>query len=359
MLVRHAAGGGKMIERLVRKHFLKFRPYQSARSAVTSANILLDANELSEGSPLRFDGIQLNRYPDPLQHELRSQLAALHSVSVQNVFVGVGSDEIIDLVIRLFCEPGRDGILVWEPTYGVYRVAAEINAVDVVSRELDEEFQINSAEALGHKSSPIKLIFCCSPNNPTGNLLRYQDIARICDEHDRIVVVDEAYIDFAGNENSVLSRIGERENLIVLRTMSKSFGLAGARLGYCITHPAIVDFLLKIKAPYNMNVLTSYFGLRALNEISFLQTSVRNIVARRLRLTEELNTLPVVKKVFPSDANFLLVKFEDAGNVHACLARRGIIVRKRTEPRLRDCLRITVGTEEENRLVIEELGKIR
>lgn len=346
------------VESLIRKHFENFRPYRSARSEIRSGKVFLDANELSTGSPFRFGTIALHRYPDPSQYKLREKLARRHRVSPDMVFAGVGSDEIIDLLIRLFCEPGRDRILVHEPTYGVYRVAAGVNDVDVVSRELDGDFQIDRRGPGSSQSSAAKLVFFCSPNNPTGNLLRKEDILLSCQNSKSIVVVDEAYIDFAGAGKSMIPEVEQRENLIVLRTMSKSFGLAGIRLGYCIANPRIIEYLLKIKAPYNINVLTSHIGIEVLRNKKFFLKSVKSIVSQRTWMGENLFRINSVEHVFPSDANFLLVKFRDAEKIYNSLLKKGIVVRKRSEPRLRDCLRITVGTPDENRLLVKEIQKI-
>ncbi len=344
-----------MVRSLVREHLREFRPYKSARSEIRSAEIFLDANELAFGSPVDVDALPLHRYPDPFQDRLRSRLAAHAGVAKERIFVGVGSDEIIDLLIRLVCEPGEDRILVLEPTYGVYSVAAAVNKVEVVSAELDAEFQINvkGAERLLDRS--IKMTFCCSPNNPTGNLLRREDVLALCAQECGLVVVDEAYIDFADGGSSLVKETAAHGNLVVLRTMSKSFGLAGIRLGYCIGDPDLVEYLLKIKSPYSINTLTSHVALSALESNGALARNVQAVRESRAWLRAALASAPGVERIYPSDANFLLVRFRDAESVYKKLLSRGIIVRRRSESRLSSCLRITVGTREENQLLLEAL----
>ena len=345
-----------MIELLIRPHLKQFEPYRSARSEVRNAHILMDANELSLGSPVMRDGIQLNRYPDPYQITLREKLAEQVGLSADMVFTGVGSDEIIDLLVRLFCEPLKDSVAILEPTYGVYRVAAEINNVGIISIELDEEFHIDVDQTLNAISLSTKILFCCSPNNPTGNLLRRSDILRLCKTVNALVVVDQAYVEFADDSGDVTSDVNEYENLVVLKTLSKAWGLAGIRLGYCIANPTVISYLLRIKAPYNINALTSQTALDGLSRKEFLVSSLSRIVEGRKQLASRLSNLPGVVRVYPSDTNFLLVEFRNALHVYERLSRGGIIVRRRSEPRLRNCLRITVGTPEENNLLLENLA---
>ncbi len=347
-----------MIDSLVRNHLRGFQPYKSARSEVQSAEILLDANELAFGCPVEFDGLALHRYPDPSQEELRGRLAWISGVPKEMVFAGVGSDEIIDLLIRLVCEPGRDRIMVLEPTYGVYGVAAAVSNVAVVTCELDDAFQID-VDAVRRALDPsVKIIFCCSPNNPTGNLLRREDILALSAIAPGLVVVDEAYVDFAGEGASVLKEAASYGNLVVLRTLSKSFGLAGIRLGYCIAHPELVTFLLKIKSPYNINTLTSHVALKALSSRGILQRNAGEVRKSREWLRAALASIPGVEQIYPSDANFLLVDFRDRESVYKKLLDRGIIVRRRSEPRLQSCLRITVGTMEENHALVRALKEL-
>jgi histidinol-phosphate aminotransferase len=321
------------------------------------AAIFLDANELSASSPISFDGLALNRYPDPNQLRLRTKLATLAGVSSDSVFAGVGSDEIIDLLFRLLCEPSTDSAVILEPTYGVYRVAADLNGVEAVGVELDDDFQIDVEKTLRAIQGRTKLIFCCSPNNPTGNLLRRQDILALCRSFTGIVVADEAYIEFAGAA-SLAGDVGSTNNLVVLRTLSKAWGLAGIRLGYSIANPELVAYLLRIKSPYNISAVASALALTTLEMDGAVQTTVRELIVERERIALELNKLSIVKQVYASDSNFLLARFTDSGRAFSALLARGIVVRRRSEPRLRDCLRITVGTAEENQLLLNTLSEV-
>ncbi|MBI3579462.1 MAG: histidinol-phosphate transaminase [Ignavibacteriales bacterium] len=346
------------IETLIRSNIKSLKPYRSARQDYSSG-ILLDANENSFGSAIAFDGVSLNRYPDPFQAELRTKLAALHGVQTENVFVGVGSDEVIDLLIRLFCEPVSDAVLIIEPTYGMYRVAAAINNVPVRSCLLNDNFQIDLAAVSRSLIPNTKMIFCCSPNNPTANLLRAADILQLCKETQAIVVVDEAYFDFADGV-SLSSLVNDIPNLIVLKTLSKAWGLAGIRLGYGIAHPTVISYLMKIKPPYNINALTSIEALKALDNFDLVKQRIKAIVTERKRLAAALSTVSYVQTVFPSDANFLLVRCENATSVYRSLAQRNVIVRDRsTEPTLENCLRITVGTPEQNDILIKTMKELQ
>jgi histidinol-phosphate aminotransferase len=344
-----------MIDRLFRPHLRAFQPYTSARTEVSEARVLLDANELSLGSPVAFGGLPLNRYPDPLQTDLRAALADLRGVAPEMVFAGVGSDEIIDLLIRLFCTPGSDAVAILEPTYGVYRVAANLSAVEAIGIGLDAEFQPDVDRTLGAALPAAKMLFLCSPNNPTGNLLRRDDILALCARFSGIVVVDEAYVEFAGPAATLAPDVERLDNLVVLRTLSKAWGLAGIRLGYCVAHPLIIASLLRIKAPYSINAVTSHLALMALGDASFLSTVVPAVIAGRARLAAELRGLPGVRTVYPSDANFILAEFDDARAVYERLLRRGISVRQRSEERLRSCLRLTVGSAAEIDLLLGTL----
>ncbi|MBI5463708.1 MAG: histidinol-phosphate transaminase [Ignavibacteriales bacterium] len=342
------------IRALVRPNIRALKPYRSARQDHLTG-MLLDANENAFGSTLRADGLALNRYPDPLQQKLRARLAALNNAALDRIFVGVGSDEVIDLLMRTFCEPRVDDVVLLEPTYGMYRVAASIQDVRITSCLLDSSYQIDVARTIASVGENTKLVFCCSPNNPTGNLLRLDDIAELCRRLHALVVVDEAYIDFARN-GSVASLATTYDNLVVLRTLSKAWGLAAIRLGYCLAHPTIVSLLLNVKAPYNINALTNDAAMRALDNTDVLQQNIENILRERARLMAALAVLPSVRRVFHSDANFVLVRVDDAPRVYDFLARRGIIVRNRSsEPTLENCLRITVGTPDENEALLSAL----
>lgn len=345
------------IESLIRPNIRALKPYRSARQDYLTG-VLLDANENAFGSAVTFEGLDLNRYPDPFQTPLRSNLAQLHGVDKDNVFVGVGSDEVIDLLLRIFCEPGFDSALILEPTYGMYRVAADVNNVRADSCLLTDEFQIDVDAVKRAVTANTKIIFCCTPNNPTGNLLRRADILRLCTETSAIVVADEAYADFSRSE-SLISVLGEHSNLVVLRTLSKAWGLAAIRLGYAVAHRQVVSYLMKVKSPYNINILTTTEALKALQSTAHVRRSVAAVTEERTRLVQELSQLRFVKKIFPSDANFLLVRCIGARSLYEQLAQRGVIVRDRSaEPKLQDCLRISVGTPEQNNLLLQAMKEL-
>ena len=341
------------IESLIRTNIRALKPYHSARQDFLSG-ILLDANENSLGSVLADDGLSLNRYPDPYQRELRTVLANINGVATENIFVGVGSDEVIDLLVRVFCEPKRDSVILLEPTYGMYRVAASIQDVQIRSCLLSDKFQIDLDAVKKTIDITTKLIFCCSPNNPTANLLHSKDILALC-QLGAIVIVDEAYVDF-GQSMSMGKQTLTHPNLIVLRTLSKAWGLAGIRLGYCIADPIVVSFMLKVKAPYNINALTSRAALQALRKGIKVHRTVASIVKEREWLSINLAAIPCIEHVFPSDANFILVRCKNATTLYEYLVAKEIIVRNRsTEPLLQNCLRITVGTRRENKQLIRAM----
>ncbi len=345
------------VENLIRPCIKQLHPYRSARQDYVQG-ILLDANENAFGGSIEFEGIALNRYPDPYQSSLRKRIGEFNSVDERNVFIGNGSDEVIDLLFRVFCEPAVDSVVIAEPTYGMYRVSADIHNVKTVRSLLDDEFQLDVEDILRKSEQITKLVFCCSPNNPTGNLLKIRDIERLCSSLESVVVVDEAYIEFAGG-NSAVELIRSNSNLVVMRTLSKAWGMAGIRLGYCIASSTIIEYLTKVKPPYNINALTSWFALRALGNEAAMRNTVGKIVEERYRLTGALGSMEGITRVFHSDANFLLVRCVDAARLYSELARRGIIVRDRSnEPNLANCLRITVGTPNENDRLIRALGEI-
>ncbi|MFI5251732.1 MAG: histidinol-phosphate transaminase [Bacteroidota bacterium] len=354
-----------MIQDLVRGHLREFKPYQSARSEMKDISadrefVFLDANELALGSPVELNGLKLNRYPDPYQRELRDALAQSHQVNAESVFVGVGSDEIIDLLIRLFCEPGKDAVLILQPTYGVYGVSAALNNVRRIDVELNENFHIDTEKTLRAVTSETKLIFCCTPNNPTGNLLNKNDIMKLADAAGCMVVIDEAYAEFADADQVIQPKnVASKENLIILKTLSKAWGSAGIRLGYCVGHPDLIAYLLRIKAPYNINTVTSSLALNVLSSGNFMCTAVATIRKEKEKLINILRTYKDVVHIYPSDANFILVKFRDAERAYEKLLQGGILVRRRVEPRLKNCLRITIGSEEENILLTQILSEMK
>jgi histidinol-phosphate aminotransferase len=345
------------IESLIRPNIRALKPYHSARQDFLTG-ILLDANENSFGSSLTVDNISLNRYPDPYQRELRTVLAEINGVAAENIFVGVGSDEVIDLLVRVFCEPKCDSVILLEPTYGMYRVASSIQDILIRSCLLNDKFQIDRDAVKKTIDATTKLIFCCSPNNPTANLLCPEDILALC-QLGAMVVVDEAYIDFAKSP-SMGKQVLSHHNLIVLHTLSKAWGLAGIRLGYCIADPIVISFMMKVKAPYNINALTSRAALQALRKEQEVRQTIMSIVNERDWLSAHLTDLPCIEHVFPSDANFVLVRCNHATALYAYLASKEIIVRNRsTEPLLQNCLRITVGTRQENEQLIRAIKEYR
>lgn len=346
------------IENLVRPNIRKLKPYRSARDDYDSG-LLLDANENSLGAPYReAEEAQLHRYPSPHQQALREKLAVHRKVQAENVFTGVGSDEAIDLLYRIFCVPGKDRVLITPPTYGMYKVSADIHDIDIDKVLLDDQFQPRIDEIFETAGPNTKLLFLCSPNNPTGNLMDPEKIQQVVEQFPGIVVIDEAYIDFSNGE-SWASKVRKFPNLVVLQTMSKSFGLAGIRMGIAFAPKTIIDFMMKVKAPYNVNALTSQYALEAFNHLDSIQFNIEKIVEERQRLQAQLKTLPSVKKIYPSDANFLLVKFDKAIETYKKLADEGIIVRYRgNEPLCENCLRITVGTPDENDRLLETLKNL-
>jgi histidinol-phosphate aminotransferase len=343
------------LENLVRENIKKLKPYSSARDEYSGEEgIFLDANENPLGS---VSGDALNRYPDPLQRKVKERLAQLREITPEHIFLGNGSDEAIDLLIRAFCEPGRDKIMILPPTYGMYEVCAEINNVAVKSVNLTPAFDIDLAKILAMitKDRQIKLIFLCSPNNPSGNCLNREAINKILESFTGLVIIDEAYIDFC-NQQSWLHTIGKFNNLIVLQTFSKLWGLANIRLGAAFADDEIIGILNKIKYPYNINGITQSMALKALENIKQRDNMVRTILQQRDFLRQELKSLDIVKVIFPSDANFLLVRFEKAKDIYNYLLRNKIILRDRTTaPLCSDCLRITVGTAQENEQLIKAL----
>jgi histidinol-phosphate aminotransferase len=338
----------KDIKTLVRKNVLDMKPYSSARDEFTgTAEVYLDANENPYSSPY-------NRYPDPLQRALKERIAAIKSVDPARLFVGNGSDEAIDLLIRAFCEPNTDRILITSPTYGMYAVCAAVNAVPVVSMPLTASFDIDM-DAYHGLSQGTKLLFLCSPNNPTGNLLRAEQIGEILDSYPGLVAIDEAYIDFAASPGWI-SKVDEYPNLVVLQTLSKAWGLAGLRLGIAYAGKPIIDILNKIKYPYNIGTAAQHIAMDALSREQEMQAWVKEILSERERMAKALSTLPIVETIYPSDANFLLVRVGSARETYAYLLHGGIIVRDRSNVTLCEgCLRITIGTPPENNKLISAL----
>jgi histidinol-phosphate aminotransferase len=325
------------------------KPYSSARDEFKGeAEVFLDANENPYQTPY-------NRYPDPLQKKVKEKLAAIKGVPPAQIFLGNGSDEPIDLLIRAFCEPNQDSILITEPTYGMYSVCAEVNAVNIQQVPLTPDFDLDLDSIPKTFDATTKVIFLCSPNNPTGNLLSREKIHEVLKRFYGIVVIDEAYIDFA-KSNSFIHELERYPNLVVLQTFSKAWGLAGLRLGMAFASTEIIAILNKIKYPYNVNIQTQQLALEALDNAYKKDIWVEEILASRDKLVKALKSLKIVQKIYPSDSNFVLVKVNDAPAYYNYLTEKGIIVRDRSKVTLcYNCLRITVGTPEENEILIEAL----
>lgn len=336
------------IERLIRSHLRNITPYSSARSEYSGNNsILLDANENSLGS---LGSQTLNRYPSPKHLELREKLALINNLESKNVFIGNGSDEIIDLLIRVFCEPNRDSIAVLNPTFGMYETQCLINDINVIKLDLNSDFSLKQYSEL--ERSDIKICFICNPNNPTANSYSLDEIENILKYFRGILVIDEAYIEFSKEESSQ-NLVSKYKNLVILRTFSKAYGLAGARIGYLFGSSEIVTILDTVKAPYNISLLNAEAALEALGNQGELEEKVNQILSNRDNLVRELSELKIVKEVFPSNANFLLVRVSDSKKVYEFLKENKVIVRRRDNLLHCDhCLRITVGTEDENERVV-------
>lgn len=346
----------KMINDLLRKNIRLLKPYHSARIEYTGQNaIYLDANENSFGSVLK-DGF--NRYPDPLHTELRKKISTLKGVKQKSLFLGNGSDEAIDLLIRAFCDPRKDNIIICPPTYGVYSVFANINDVSTLEVPLSSSFELDTDEVLKQANENTKLLFLCSPNNPTANNLKEEDIKEILRKLKGIVVIDEAYIDFS-SAVSWLHSLDKYQNLVILQTFSKAWGLANLRLGMAFADPDIINVLDNIKYPYNLSGITQQLALEALANISNKDEMIDDIINQRTYLEKELENLNLVEKIYPSEANFLLVKVTDARYVYDSLIKRKIIIRNRSNLiHCDNCVRITVGTSEENKNLLKELKSL-
>ncbi|TVQ68396.1 MAG: histidinol-phosphate transaminase [Balneolaceae bacterium] len=337
----------------IRPNIRTLTPYHAARDDYHEG-ILLDANENSFGPAIPTD-LPLHRYPDTRLNDLRQKWAGFRGIRMEQVFVGVGSDEAIDLLMRVFCEPGRDEIIITPPTYGMYKVAARINNVGVSEAELTKNFELNARAVLQRVNQHTKLIMLCSPNNPTANVLSQVEIERILKDFNRLVVVDEAYIDFS-DSGSLCHLLDNYPNLVILQTLSKSFGMAAVRMGAALAHPKVIEWMMKVKAPYNVNQLTADAAMLAFDHVDKMREKVRNIITERNRLAAALAKHPDVETIFPSDANFLLVRMRGALEWYKRLADRGVIVRYRGDQlHCEDTLRITVGTTPENDQLISEL----
>ena len=342
---------------LVRNNIRNLKPYSSARDEFKgAASIFLDANENSLGSPLLK---WYNRYPDPMQWKIKEKLSVIKQVPTDQIFLGNGSDEPIDLLFRCFCEPGVDEVIVFPPTYGMYEVSANINNIHLSKVPLTKEFQLD-LEALESAIKPnTKIIWICSPNNPTGNSIDRQDIEMVLNNFDGLVVVDEAYINFS-RQKSLVSDLADYPNLVVLQTLSKAWGLAGLRVGMAFASAEIIGYLNKVKPPYNISEPVQELALKALDEIGQVNDMILQLVASRKEMETDLANEKTVVCVFPSDANFLLVEFTDARRMYDYLVEKGIVVRDRSNVLLCDnCLRITVGTHTENLKLMEAINSFQ
>ena len=341
------------LDKLVRPNIKTLKPYSSAKDEYKgAAKILLDANENSLGSPLTK---WYNRYPDPYQKQLKEKLAFVKQIAANQIFIGNGSDECIDILFRTFCEPGKDNIIICPPTYPMYEVSANINDITVQNAPLLSDYQLNVAHIEQLVNERTKIIWICSPNNPTGNSLDRIDIETILNHFDGIVVIDEAYINFSKQKSFVQSLI-DYPNLVVMQTLSKAWGLAGLRLGMCFANPDIIGYMNKVKAPYNINIVTQELALQALEEVGQVNDMIKLLVDMRNALAQVIASMPHVIKVFPSDTNFILVKIPKARKLYEFLMSKGIIVRDRSALALcEDSLRITVGTEQENTLLVDAM----
>jgi histidinol-phosphate aminotransferase len=338
------------IKKLVRENVIRLTPYSCARDEfMGSSGIFMDANENPYGN--------LNRYPDPYQKELKAAVSRFKGIEEEKIFLGNGSDEIIDLCFRIFCNPGIDSALTFTPTYGMYEVSASVNDVKVIKVPLDENFQIdiNKTEPFLSDTN-LKLIFICSPNNPTSNSMNYSDVEYIISKFSGIVIIDEAYIDFS-EKPSFMKLLGKYSNLILMQTFSKAFGLAAARVGMAFSDPGIIHYFNKLKPPYNISTINQKAALRKFGRLDEYRNQVRKIKEERERLAEIIKKMRITEKVYPTDANFLLVKVKDANYIYNTLIDNNIIVRNRNSV-IGNCIRITVGKPNENNKLINALKSI-
>ncbi len=341
------------IKDIVRPNVWAMKPYSSARNEFHGeASVFLDANENPWNLPY-------NRYPDPLQKALKERISILKDIDPDYIFLGNGSDEPIDLIIRAFCEPREDNIVTITPSYGMYEVAADINDVKCIKVHLDNDFRLNAETLLNAVNEHTKVIYLCSPNNPSGNVLDRAEIFKVLKYFPGVVVIDEAYIDFSSSP-SILTNLVSYPNLIVLQTLSKAWGAAGIRLGMAFASQEIIAILNKIKYPYNINQLTQEYALKILQDVESMQKQLKRILEERERIADILTQFPYSYKVYPSDANFLLIEVGDANGIYQKLVNEGVVVRNRNNVALcQGCLRITIGTPEENDKLLDTLKNIK
>lgn len=338
------------LNKLVRDNIKNLKPYSSARHEFSGkASVFLDANENAYGSPLADP---FNRYPDPLQWQLKFQLARIKGVPAENIFIGNGSDEVIDLAYRIFCDPVKDNVIICPPTYGMYEVSAHINDVAIQKVNLTQDFQLDVDGILEAVDANTKLLFICSPNNPTGNNMKRDDVEILLNNFPGIVIIDEAYINYS-KQKTFIQELTEYPNLIVMQTLSKAWGLAALRVGLCYASMDIIDLYNKVKPPYNINEASQQLALEALQDTGTVNNWIKEVVRQKEILDLHLNEFSFIEKVYPSDANFILVKVADANHLYDHLSSNEVIVRNRSkEVHCENCLRITVGTPEENTILI-------
>ncbi|MCP9749872.1 histidinol-phosphate transaminase [Ferruginibacter sp. HRS2-29] len=339
------------LNKLVRKNIQQLKPYSSARHEFTGkASVFLDANENAYGSPMEDE---YNRYPDPLQWQLKFQLARIKGVPAENIFIGNGSDEVIDLAYRIFCDPQKDNVIICPPTYGMYEVSANINDVAIKRVNLTVSYQLDVPAILAAIDVNTKMLFICSPNNPTGNDMKRDDVVELLNTFPGIVIIDEAYINYS-KQKTFIQELTIYPNLIVMQTLSKAWGMAALRVGLCYASMDIIDLFNKVKPPYNINEASQQMATEALTNTTLVNGWIKEVVAQKDWVGDELADLSYVEKVYPSDANFILVKVRDAEGLYKFLAENGIVVRNRSrEPLCENSLRITIGTPAENKKLVQ------
>lgn len=339
------------IQDLIRSNIKVMKPYSSARDEFKNTKtdlVFLDANE----SPFENG---LNRYPDPQQSKLKALLSEIKDVSAKSILLGNGSDEVLDLIFRAFCEPNQDNVIILPPTYGMYKVLSDVNAIEVIEVELSKNFQPRVQQILAVTNSNTKILFLCSPNNPTANSFDLDEVQKLLNLFNGIIVIDEAYIDFS-IQKSWLENLEEFPNLIITQTLSKAYGLAGIRLGICYASAEIISVLNKIKPPYNINELTQQRAIEQLSISNIVNTQVKKILEEREKLIRNLKSIDFINTIYTTDANFILIKVDNANKRYDKLIKKGIVVRNRSsQPLCHNCLRITVGTKEENKKLIKSL----
>ena len=342
------------LQKLVRENIKNLVPYSSARHEFTGkVSVSLDANENSYGSPLDQ---HFNRYPDPYQWQLKFEIARIKGVPAEHIFIGNGSDEVIDLAYRIFCDPLKDNVIICPPTYGMYEVSANINNVATKKVNLTPDFQLDVPAILNAVDEHTKLLFVCSPNNPTGNNMNRDDVEALLNNFPGIIVIDEAYINYS-RQKTFIQELTEYPNLIVMQTLSKAWGLAALRLGLCYSSLEIIALFNKVKPPYNINKASQEFALQALANTSQVNDWIKETVSEREKLSDVFKRLHFVKKVYPSDANFLLIRVTDANDLYQYLTKHEVVVRNRSKDTLCDnCLRITIGTPAENELLLKTIS---